>query len=269
MSYVGFSTFDLSIPFSEILQFLENHQGILTVVGWVAVFLVAIQVSKIQLRNNARLEIYKELHELKTNVDDSSVKLGLLLSKYSLPFREMEWAERGIQLNDGKTATDIWFEQNRALIDANTAFFQSYQRFLQSTTKWISLTPSLRSSRNILAAELDGLSRDIWAYIQFHMSQPTNEHNWRMWDRNKIEDEVEKIQTQFNKVASGFLNDYMDLIHDELVRPIFNVKNIPREDFNYVTPVEAETLTREGIKVIQYKPMEGARLQHEKLEQVT
>lgn len=248
---------------------LDSHSGLITVLGWLTVFLLGISATKIQQRNNAKLEIYKELHKLKSAVDSSSIELGVLLSKYSLPFLSMEWAEKSpIGLGEGKTPGQLWLENNRKIIDAISRFEENNQNFLNSTSTWVSVMPNLKTARNILATEFSGLSKVLWVYTQFHMSQPTNEYDWKKWNRTQIETETEKVRNKFDRVASGFLNDFTDLLHDELIQPIFNTRKIPREEFNYIEPIEAETLTKKGIKVIKYSATEVATLFKKKREEV-
>src|SRR3989339_718365 len=254
----------------EFFHTLDSHNGLVTVLGWWTVFLLGIWAAKIQQRNSARLEIFKDLNKLKSEIDKSSIDLGVLLSKFSLPFLTMEWAEKGsIGLGEGKRPGELWLENNRKILDALSLFEEKNQNFLNAANTWISIMPRLKTSRNILAAEFSGLSRTLWAYVQFHMSQTTNEYDWKKWDRKQIEAETERVRAEFNKVAIGFLNDFMDLLHDELIRPIFAINKVRREDFNYVQPMEAETLTEKGIKVIKYQTTEIAMLFKQKREKPT
>lgn len=249
----------------DIFKFLEGHQVFLTIVGWLAVFFLSLYAGNKQLRNNARLEIYKEFQELKQKIDDPGIELSLFLSKFTLPFNDMEWAEKDIPKGSFKRGQDVWLERSRSMIDAHSKYFESHQRFINATQKWNLIMPKLKKARNILYAEFSELNREIWEYINFYMSQIYKESDWRKWDRNNIEQETEKIAKHFYRVI-GFLNDYLDMVTDELVRPIFNVKSVRREDFNYVKPIEAETLTENGIKFIKYEAREGARLHNEKIQ---
>ena len=248
---------------------LDSHDGLLTVLGWFTVFFFGVRATKIQQRNSVRLEIYRELHTLKSRVDRSSIELGVLLSKYSLPFLAMEWAEKSsVGLGEGKTPGQLWLENNKKIIDAISHFEENNQAFLNATSIWISIMPNLKTARNILAAEFGGLSKVLWTYNQFHRNQSLNEYDWKKWDKINIENETEKVRDKFDRVAAGFLNDFTDLLHDELMCPIFSTKKVPREEFNYVRPTEAETLTKKGIKVIRYPITEVATLFREKRDEI-
>ena len=168
----------------EFFATLDSHNGLLTILGWFTVFLLGMWGVKIQQRNSAKLEIYKELHKLKSGVDISAIELSILLSKFSLPFLAMEWAEKSSAgLGEGKRPSQLWLENNRKIIDAVSRFDENSQNFLNASNSWISIIPSLKKARNILAAEFSVLSRALWEYNQFHMSQPTNEYDWKKWDK--------------------------------------------------------------------------------------
>lgn len=254
----------------EFFVKLDSHNGLVTILGWLTVFLLGLRGVKIQQQNSAKLEIYKELYKLKSAVDQSTIELGVLLSKHSLPFLAMEWAEKGnIGLGEGKRPGQLWLENNRKIIDAISRFDDNNQNFLNASNSWISIMPDLKTARNILAAEFSDLSQALWAYTQFNMSLLNNEYDWKKWDRVAIETEAEKIRTKFDKIACGFLNDFIDLLHDELIQPIFSIKKVRREDFNYTQSTEAETLTKKGIKIIKHPATEVAKLFRKKWENST
>ena len=253
----------------SLLETLDKYSGALVALGWFVVFFLGILATKLHQRNVARLEIYRELQGLKSAADKSSIDLGVLLSKFSLPFLAMEWSEKSsIGIGEGKTPGQHWLEYNKKIIDAVSKFDEVSQVFLNAANIWIAIMPSLKTARNTLAAEISGLSSELWAYVQYHQSQPGKEYDWKKWNRAEIEGETDKIQKKFDRVACGFLNDFADELFDELMRPIFNIKKIRREDFNYTQPIEAETLTKKGIKMIKYKPTEVALMLREKWKQV-
>lgn len=246
---------------TEIITYLDSHQGLLTIFGWIIIFWLGLQANKLQQRNAARLEIYKELYQLKLNVDKISTELSLLIWRHALPFMYMEWAEKGSQSVEGKTPGEIWIEHNKKMIDANYRFSEAYLKFWNANTAWNSIMPKLKTSRSILFNELSKISSEISDYINYHREQIMIS-DWRKWDRKDIEEKADKISEKFLKVSVGFLNDYMDDIHDELIHPIFGVKRTRREEFNYKETIEAETLTKDGIKTIKYEPTEIAKLRN-------
>lgn len=243
----------------EIVKYLDNHQGLLTVLGWGIIVWAGLHANKVQLRNSARLEIYKELYQLKLDIDKISIELSLLLWSHALPFMYMEWAEKGSSSVNGKSPAEIWIEHNKQIIEANHKFSEAYSKFWNANTAWNSIMPELKTSRNILFNELSKISSEISQYVNYHREQMMK-HNWKEWDRSAIEKEADKVYEKFLKISNGFLNDYMDDVHDELIHPIFNVKRTRREEFNYKKPIEAETLTKDGIKMIRYEATEIAKL---------
>ncbi len=247
-----------------VKNFFETNLVLLTVVGWFSVYALTLKSNKVQLKNEASLEIFKELQQLKAEFDKSSIDLGVLLSEFTLPFRDMEWVEKGIGENKDKNPFDLWQQRNKELIDSVSLFNERSQGFLNTANVWVSVTPNLKKARNILSAETSVLSTELWAYISFCTNPQDLNFNWKEWDREKVKNKTLEIREKFDRVAVGFFYDYMDLIYDELLKPIFYHKRKRRENFNYVEPRESETLTKNGIKKIKYSAMEGAKIHKEK-----
>src|SRR3989344_821135 len=222
----------------EIVSYLDSHQGLLAVLGWLIIVYAGLHANKVQLRNSARLEIYKELYQLKLNIDKISTNLSLLLWSHGLPFMYMEWAEKGSHSVNGKSPGEIWIEHNKKIIEANHKVSEAYLKFWNANTAWNSIMPKLKTSRNILFNELMKISSEISEYANYQREQMMK-HDWKEWNRSAIKKEADKVYEKFLKVSVSFLNDYMDDIHDELIYPIFNVKRTRREEFNYKEPVEA------------------------------
>ena len=58
----------------------------------------------------------------------------------------------------------------------------------------------------------------------------------------------------FDKVAFGYVDDFMGLIHNELVAPIFGHHKKPRENVANLDKLKSyHILTKEGLKKIQVK----------------
>jgi hypothetical protein len=236
----------------SFFSFLSS-KGILTVIGWILVFMLGLKASKIQQRNAARLEIYKELYQLKLKIDKDSVSLGLLLWEFAPPFMYMDWAEKGSPTAEGKKPYELWMEYNKQIISANSEFSENYQKFYSQVNMWITVMPELRDAKNILFKEFSSLSDAIWEHVNYLREVLTNESDWKKWNQEEIKTKAKEIREKYDQVAVVYLNDFMDCVHDELIAPIFNQKKIVREDFNYKKPIVSKTLTKEGIKEIKYE----------------
>ncbi len=248
-----------------LIKYLENYQGFLIVLGWGVIFYLTVRAGKIQQRNAARLEVYKEIYQLKIKLDKASIDMGLLLNENLLPFLKMDWLERGVVNTKGKNPNDLWLEHNQKIGRAVSLFTERYLNLQNSVNMWISIMPDLKKPKDILFSELDGLIfSTLWKYVDFHRNQLIeNDYDWKRMDRENIKEETKKTREKFDKIAVGFVNDYIDLVHNKLIYPIFDKKKILREDFNYIESIEAETLTKEGIKKIKYKPTDAALLRRE------
>ena len=249
---------------NELLSFLNTNSGLLTIIGWlitiiswVIIFWLGTRGSKISQRNSVRLEIYKEIQKARLVVDDSAIELGVLI-RYSFPFIEMSWPEKGF-IKD-KNPYQIWSEYTKKVSDAIPRFSEAVQAFLNNIEIWISIMPSLKTAKNTLNTRLSGINQSLWDYLRFLNDQPMKNTDWKKWDRDNIEKAAEKMDEEFIKQIA-ILNDFVVLSHNELIKPIFGKKRKYREDFNIIEPQRMETLTKKGIKLIKYRPTEIALMQ--------
>lgn len=246
----------------EIISYFDAHSSILTIFGWLAVALLGIWGAKVQLRNSARLEIYKQLYELKLKMDDAASHLGVSLMSFSLPFRDMEWADKGYKnLDQDKTASQIWLDYANKVQSQKGDFVTAYLDFWTALNIWRAELAALSEARDILFNELGDVTDKIQDYAQSLPDLILNINSaWQTWDREGMKKKADEMEEEFNQIAITYVRDFMDMIHEELVQPIFSRKRKPREDYNYFDAVTSPTLTRKGIKNIKYPPTRVALL---------
>jgi len=256
---------DLLNLFQQLLSFLDNHTGFLTVIGWIVITTLGIWAAKIQLRNSARLEMFRNIYKLKQAVDEKASTLGLNLYSLRLPFHYMHMAESETEelrkFVNNKTPGEIWIDHARNLSEEKFQFDEAYLQFWNYLTIWNAELFKLSYAKDILFTELSRLSGEISDHAQYLMSRPSNNYRWREWDKREIEKRCDALRDDFDQVNS-YLNDYMDLVHRELIYPIFGRKRIPREEFNYKKDIVSKTLTKTGIKEIKYGPTRIATLKY-------
>lgn len=247
------------------LDFTNKNGSLVTIVGWLTLTSLGIYAGKIQLRNSAKLEIYKELYSLKSKMDTEALNLNLSLSFHSLPFLQMSWTEKKIPvdgLQNDKTAGQLWLEHVSKIEREKSKFVDSYLRLWNYINMWRAELSSLSEARDILFSELNGLCfKSIPEYTNYLNDLLLKEsYDWTKWDRESIKTKSEKISDEFGRVAITYPSDFIDMTHEELIQPIFAKKRIPREDYNYPDFIVSSTLTRSGIKEVKYSPTRIASL---------
>jgi hypothetical protein len=235
---------------------------VLTIIGWIVVFILGNRSLKIQLRNSVKLEIYKQLYDLKLDIDKVSVNLGLSLSFYSLPFLEMKWSGEKSSINsEGKNAGQIWLEHINKINTEKSNFIDAYLKFWDYVNMWRAELSQVSKARDILFTELGGLAEEISKYSRYLSDLLLKEsYDWIKWDQKLIEETSNQIEERFNMIAISYLSDFIDLIHIELIQPIFRKKRISREDYNYFNAIVSKALTKDGIEKIKFPPTRIAKL---------
>ncbi len=258
----------------QLIIFFDAHASlltlatlVLTVAGWVAIFVLGNRSAKIQLRNSAKLEMYKQLYALKSDIDKKAIMLGISLSPFALPFLGMGWAAKTPLTTatpvEKKTPGQIWLDYVSKIRKENSNFVDAYLRFWNEVNMWRAELSQLSEARDILFTELNSLSGEISKHAEYLtdlLLKNIESYDWTKWNQEIIKERASQIQDKFDMIAVTYLSDFIDLIHEELMEPIFENKRIPREDYNYRDAVTSKTLTKEGIKEIKYPPTRIAKL---------
>lgn len=258
----------------QLIIFFDTHASlltlatlVLTVAGWITIFILGNRSAKIQLRNSAKLEMYKQLYALKSDIDKNAIMLGISLSPFALPFLDMEWAVRAplttVTPVEKKTPGQIWLDYVSKIRKENSNFVDAYLRFWNEVNMWRAEISQLSEARDILFTELNVLSGEISKYADYLtdlLLKDIESYNWTKWNQEAVKERAGQIQDKFDMTAVAYLSDFIDLIHGELMEPIFGKKRILREDYNYRDAVTSKTLTKEGIREVKYPPTRIAKL---------
>lgn len=247
----------------EIFYFLSQNKDIISIglnflsvtliiLGWVAVFLLGLKQQRRQLQNNAKMKIYEELYNIKKELDEHNIGLGLKLNKFSLPFLEMSW-EKGADAN--LKALEHWRKYLSGLSEDNYNFSKIYLKLWNHSDMWISAIPELKKAKKeLFEKQLNNLSRKINEHHMYLQDLSIKQFYWNLWDRREIEEKHEAVSNLFNLVACGYVDDYLALIHNRLVSPILGYKKELRENFANLDKFEKYyILTEKGLKEIVNK----------------
>lgn len=239
----------------SFLEFLKNYRDLIiilvTMIGWIVVFILGLWQQKKLLRNTAKMKIYDELYFLKKELDNCSQKVGLKF--IMLPFSDMDFAEMSVNLVNGKSrATDYWHKYLKDLLDCISEFVEAYLKLWNHSEMWISAMPNLKKAKaELFENQLKELKNKLWEHQDYLNNLCVKQWNWKLWNRSEIKKRSEEMDSFLDKIAIGFVDDYMVLIHNELIAPVLGYKKKLRENFVNLDKFESyEILTKKGIKKI-------------------
>lgn len=251
----------------SFITYLDNHNSlgvIISVIGWIVVYALSNRSSNKQLKNSLQAEIYKEVNRLKLEIDERGIELSVLLLPFSLPFMEMEWCEKYPPLEGkNKNPYQIWHEYVNKVQKRKFDFGDSCLRLWNYLDIWRAEMKDISYAKDLLYTEFDDFDKKISKYIDYlNIDIPKGHLNWKEWDRKEAEKKAESLSNDFD-INIAYLSDLIDLVHEELIFPILKSKRVKREDFNYRKKTISKTLTRTGIKNIEYQPTRIATLRKE------
>lgn len=255
------------MDFTDLILFLERNKDlltvllaiagvILTIIGWIAVFLLGLWQQKKQLKNTASMKVYEELYLLKKKLDERSSALGLQLGKYSLPFLTMSFEKNPSNLvEENSKALQYWFDYTHKMSENVFEFTGAYLELWNHSDMWISVIPQVqKAKKELFEVQLKELTNKLHEHQRYLQDQSVKQWNWKLWNKEEIEQKSEEMVNLFNAVAIGYVDDYLGLIHNRLVSPIFKHKKKPRENFANMDKLEKYyILTEEGLKEMKGK----------------
>jgi len=225
---------------------------VLIIAGWL---IVSWQQRK-DLKNSAQMKIYEDFYQIKKDIDESVVNLGLKLSKFHLPFLEMSFREDKLTPID-KNVKDIqlWTKHVDEISQEIYKFTERYIDLWDYSEVWIGAIPNLKKAKKeLFEVQLKDLVNKMYEHHSYLRNQSIQQFDWKLWNRKEIEGKAEETSDLFNKVACGYIEDYFVLIHNKLVSPILGYRKIHRENFNKIDKVDSYfILTENGLKKITNK----------------
>lgn len=236
--------------FELLLNIIDDHQGfllvVLTVIGWLAVFWLGLRQQRKLLQDQAKMEVYKELSILKQSLDNIfSIDLAVFAEHTAtFVFIEMDGAEKNIYTNPRFSKPyEYWLDYTSKLGEKISRFSEEYLKFMIRVETWISIMPELKSSKGILFNELNILNNKLWEHQRYLQSLDTTK--WRTWKEDVIK-KANEIGDEIT-VNVGYLDDFMGLIHNELLSSIFGHPIEARNLSHLNKEVVYKALTKNGI----------------------
>lgn len=225
---------------------------VLVILGWFVVFWLGLRQQNELLKNNAKMKVYKELYELKKDVDEVGINLSLLFNSYSIPFLEMEYVDKSLPLSQrNPKALEFWREYLDKMSKQTSAFTGAYLKLWNHIDMWIGVMPELKKAKKeFFGIHLKALTNDLNKHHSYLQKLSLGNYKWEEWNQENIKKESQKIGEKFDRIASAYLDDLMVEIHNSLIGPILGYKKRPRENFDK-TPQRYEILTKKGIKKVE------------------
>ncbi|MCK5476239.1 MAG: hypothetical protein KAI71_06700 [Candidatus Pacebacteria bacterium] len=222
----------------------------LVVVGWFAVFLLGLKQNKKLMKNKAQMKIYEELYELRKDIDEKNIDLGMLLTSVNLLFLKMKNVKYYPEFN---SSYDVWNDYLQNLIEEKSLFTNAYLKFWNHIDMWIGSMKELDEMKNIYFEELlENLTDELNKHYEYLSNLSRENYKWEEWDCKDIEERSKKMTKKFDLISGAYLDDFMVEVHNCLVYPILEYKKKPRKNFK--NTMETYTiLTKKGIKEVKKK----------------
>lgn len=222
------------------------------VMTWWIVHRLNLKQQKELLRNNIKMRVYGELYELKKDIDEQGIDLNFLSYSSSVKLSKMENIHITEKILDpiekNLKSLEIWSKYVLDISQESYKFSNAYLKFWNHVDMWISIMPELeKAKKELFEIQFKELMDNLYKYEDYLRDLSVRNYKWKEWDKEEIKRKSEKIQEEFNKIAIGYLDDFMVEIHNCLIDPIFKYKKRHREDFKNV-PTKYEVLTKDGIK---------------------
>lgn len=224
------------------------------IMTWWIVHWLNLKQQKELLRNNVKMKVYGELYELKKSIDEQGMNTGLLFSSFPIKLLEMKNIHITKVVSDSVEknlkSLEIWNKYVLDISQESYKFSNAYLKFWNHVEMWISIMPKLKQGKKeLFEIQFKKLMDNLYEHENYLRDLPVKNYKWEGWDKKDIENKSNRVNEEFNKIAVGYLDDFMVEIHNCLIGPIFEYKKRHRENFKNM-PTKYEILTKDGIKKI-------------------
>jgi len=257
-SIIGFSLLILGLAtyfvrLVNVIEYLDRHQGLLTVLGWIAVLVTGVYLHRKQVRDTAKMKVYEEISSLKETLDEMFIYLTAELNTgLSIVFQSMDSVEKGVCYDTRfKYPYEYWHEHTGALDDKINAFNDHYHKFWIYTDTWMSVMPELERSKKILNSKISEVENKLRAYRRSLFKLDVTK--WKEWKDDVIKQE--KCMGEEVMKVVGYLDDFIGLVHNRLISPSFGYKRRERDLSHLKKEVTYSVLTEKGIEERKWVPL--------------
>jgi len=229
---------------------LQSFLVLITIVGWFVAYLFNLRQQRKNLELEAKYRVYEKLWSVRGVMHNSFSSLSSQIF-VGPPFILMESC--GILGGITGKQEDVWkgeqdaikllFEYRNNLSKLNEDFGNTYLQFWRDVEMWLHVMPELEQASRILFSEF-GIIRDkIYKHLSF--LQSLNASDWKKINKTEIKERCETVWEEMNNLSS-YAEDFMGLIHNELIGQLFDYTKSTRKPLD----PKYKVLTKNGLKIV-------------------
>lgn len=205
------------------------------VIGWLIALWLQGKNIKQQHKVQIQYDIYKQLVQARKDLQEPLNELG---ASVVTPFILMDSSMIPFQLKLKKQYKDLWFEytESECLQDGEqkwnsyvnnikstaSKFINKYIVFIGIFEDWEAALSPLIHTKDTLFFEIQKLKKNIDSQADYFQMYSINKgHDWRTWDKGDLSKRSEDIRDSAFTIGS-YINDFMVLVHNELMAKYFN-----------------------------------------------
>ena len=212
----------LLLTFPDFIK--NNLNTTLIIMGWYVAFITLIKGQDNNLKNQSKIKIYEELSNIKSELDEVSIKLSIAIMPFSLPWSELLIARID---NRGEDFINIWQNYIKKIYETRSEFTSSYRKLWKYCDVWIGLIHPLENTKNTLFKELGEAESKISPIIKILQDKTLDIRNWESWDKTELEGILKTLSNELDITIFNYPEQFMTLVHNELVTPILGYKAKP------------------------------------------
>lgn len=229
---------------------------VIAIAGWIIALLLQRHNTKEQHKIQIRYDIYKQFVDLHKEAQDQLGKLAaqsrppfILMESSMIPFQlglKREYKGQWIPYSEQECIFEgqkKWTSFVQECFDLYSGFSNKLIQFMYVTEDWEAAISPLLPTKQVLHKEVEALKDKIHSNLNILQSySSTSKQDWRSWNKDEIENTAQAISNDALAISSYF-NDFMVLIHNELLSSYFKHERPIRKtlDPNY------KVLTKNGI----------------------
>jgi len=230
------------------IDYFDKHQGLLTILGWFAIFIFGLRQQRKALADEAKMKVYEELSLLKQDFDRSFSINFVVSVGSSISFTFLAIKGSG-GLAYPRKDYEYWLDYVGKLQQEWDLAFADFSRFHDKATTWMNVMPDLERAGKILYKEFIGLMEDVNAHTLWLRRQQAS--SLGLWEKD-AEERAKKLTEKIDQFTN-LMEDFLNLVHNEIITPIFSYKR--KKDFSHIQrEFNYKILTKSGIVECVHRP---------------
>ncbi len=241
------------VNFTHWGNFLEDYSSLIVIIlafaGWLMAVLLQRQNIKQQLRTEIKYDVYKQFVVSHREIQGAIAEFS---AKISPPFIEMKSCliSFNVELKPKQEALQEgnkkWLEYLELMIKSYFEFVYKYINFEYILEDWIAPLKNLDTVKDSLSKEIEEQKKQIYEGISSLQMYPSKHgYDWRKWNHEDIEKIANDMKDRVFDITM-YLQDFMVLIHNELLSKYFNYSKPIRKTLDK----KYKVLTKDGLVVM-------------------